>query len=292
MALFDSDFLSKLEYLSLVSKRVFRGQLLAQRRTKQLGAGVEFSEHREYTTGDDLRYLDWSVLARHDELLLKRFQEEQDLHVYLFLDCSQSMRFGEPQKFDYARQITAALAYIALADLDRVSINAFAGEILATYPLTRGKDCVLSLLSFLEELEPVGQDTNLERCATDFVHRQSRSGLAIVVSDLMDPHGYREGLDRLRFHRFEPYLVHLYHQNEANPQLRGDVELVDAETRERKKVTVNERGLARYRQVFQQFLESSQDYAARYGMGYVQSSTELPFDELVLRMMRHSGTVS
>ena len=100
MPLFDSDFLKKLEYLSLVSRRVFRGQLLAQRRTMQLGGGIEFADHREYTPGDDFRYLDWNVFARHDELLLKRFQEEEDLHVYILLDSSRSMAFGDPIKFD------------------------------------------------------------------------------------------------------------------------------------------------------------------------------------------------
>ncbi len=105
MALFDSDFLKKLEYLSLVSRRVFRGQLLAQRRTMQLGGGIEFADHREYTPGDDFRYLDWNVYARHGELLLKRFQEEEDLHVYLlrFPICRCSMSFGKTRPvLDYA----------------------------------------------------------------------------------------------------------------------------------------------------------------------------------------------
>ncbi len=166
MALFDSEFLKKLEYLSLVSRRVFRGSLLAQRRTMQLGGGIEFADHREYTPGDDFRYLDWNLYARHDELLLKRFQEEEDLHVYFLLDCSRSMAFGDPPKFDFARQVAAALAYIALADLDRVAVIAFAGDIVADFPLTRGKGRILSLLKFLEDLPAQGEDTNLDRVAT------------------------------------------------------------------------------------------------------------------------------
>ena len=115
MPLFGSDFLKKLEYLSIVSKRVFRGSLLAQRRTMQMGGGIEFADHRDYTPGDDFRYIDWNLYARHGELLLKRFQEEEDLHVYFFLDCSRSMGFGKTPKFDFARQICAALAPLALA---------------------------------------------------------------------------------------------------------------------------------------------------------------------------------
>src|SRR5690242_20037667 len=203
MALFDSDFLKKLEYLSLVSKRVFRGQLLAQRRTMMLGGGIEFADHRDYTPGDDFRYLDWNVYARHDELLLKRFQEEEDLHVYIFLDVSRSMAFGKPPKFDFARQVAAALAYIALADLDRVAIVAFGGEIAADFPLTRGKARILSLLKFLENLESDGSVTDLARVASGFVHRTQRRGLAVVISDLYDPTGFERGLDLLRHNRYE-----------------------------------------------------------------------------------------
>src|SRR5437588_8808518 len=197
MALFDSDFLKKLEYLSLISKRVFRGSLMAQRRTMQMGAGIEFADHREYTPGDDFRYLDWNLFARLDELLLKRFQEEEDLHVYFLLDCSRSMMFGEPAKFDFARQVTAALAYIALADLDRIAVVAFAEAIVADFPLTRGKARILPLLEFLEGLEPQGTDTDLTGSVREFVRRRQRTGLSVVVSDLFSPSGYERGLDQL-----------------------------------------------------------------------------------------------
>src|SRR3954451_20398988 len=181
MPLFDSDFLKKLEYLSLVSKRVFRGSLMAQRRTMQLGGGIEFADHREYTPGDDFRYLDWNLYARHDELLLKRFQEEEDLHVYFLLDCSRSMGFGAPPKFDYARRVAAALAYIALADLDRIAVTAFAADIVDDLPLTRGKGRILALLKFLENLTPAGEHTILERVASGFVPRYMPRGVVMVA---------------------------------------------------------------------------------------------------------------
>jgi len=104
--LFDSEFLKKLEYLSLLSRRVFRGQILAQRRTMQLGGGIEFADHRDYAPGDDFRYLDWNVYARHGDLLLKRFQEEEDLHVYLLVDCSKSMAFCTPAKITRSNSIS------------------------------------------------------------------------------------------------------------------------------------------------------------------------------------------
>ena len=292
MALFDSEFLKKLEYLSLVSRRVFRGQLLAQRRTMQLGGGIEFADHREYTPGDDFRYLDWNVFARHDELLLKRFQEEEDLHVYILLDCSRSMGFGEPVKFDYARQVAAALAYIALADLDRVSVIAFADRIVAEFPLTRGKGRILSLMKFLEGLEVRDGLTDLARSAENFVRRSQRRGLAVVISDLFDPGGYERGLDVLRHHRYEPHVVQVFDRRELDPGMKGDVELLDVESGAVEKVTVTERNLREYRKIFEAFLESVRAYCTKYGVGGTRSTTDVPFDELILRMMREAGALT
>lgn len=291
MALFDSEFLKKLEYLSLVSRRVFRGSILAQRRTMQLGGGIEFADHREYTPGDDFRYLDWNVYARHDELLLKRFQEEEDLHVYIFLDASRSMAFGSPPKFDFARQVGAALAYIALADLDRVAIIAFGGDIIADFPLTRGKARILSLLKFLENLPADGSVTDLGRVASGFVHRTQRRGLAVVISDLYDPAGFARGLDILRHHRYEPHVIQIYDRQEAEPDLLGDLELYDIETGSLRKVTVTERNLRQYRELFNKFQESVQQYCNTYGIGCTRTSTEIAFDELILKMMRVAGAV-
>ena len=207
MSLFDSDFPKKLEYLSLVSRRVFRGRLLAQRRTKQLGGGIEFADRREYTPGDDLRYLDWNVYAKFGDLLLKRFQEEEDLHVYILLDASKSMDCGSPNKFDYARRIAAALAYIALADLDRVSILAYADKLLDVLPLTRGKDRVLSILKFLENIKTGGASTDLATVAKSLVNRAQRTGLVVIISDLYDQVGFKAGVDLLRHRRFEPHVI-------------------------------------------------------------------------------------
>jgi uncharacterized protein (DUF58 family) len=292
MPLFDSDFIKRLEYLSLVSRRVFRGRLMAQRRTKQLGGGIEFADHREYSPGDDFRYLDWNIFARHGDLLLKRFQEEEDLHVYILLDASRSMCHPSSEKFDYARRVAAALAYIALADLDRVSILAFADGVKDVLPLTRGKDRILSVLRFLENLEPSGSGTRLASVATSLVHRAQRAGLVIVISDLYDQQGFRQGIDLLRHRRFEPHVIQLHTAEEANPTWLGDVELEDIETGARRKVTVTERKLREYRKLFAEFLGSLDDYCRMYSLSCTRTTTEVPFDELILRMMRTAGVTT
>lgn len=287
--MFDSEFMKKLEYLSLISRRIFRGQLLAQKRTRQMGGGVEFADHRDYVLGDDLRYLDWNIFARLGGRLIKRFEEEEDLHVYFFLDCSRSMSVGKPAKFDYARQITAALAYIALADLDRVSVVAFADKIHDFFPLIRGKQHILSLLRFLESLDTVGETTDLSAAVGEFLHGKQRTGLAVVVSDLFDPAGFQKGVDTLRYRKFEPNLVQVHDPSEASPKLLGDLQLVDMETGFARDVTISESVLRRYKEKFGEFLDSIRRYCVGNGFGYTISPTSVPFDELILRMMREAG---
>jgi uncharacterized protein (DUF58 family) len=203
------------------------------------------------------------------------------------------MRFGDPVKFDYARQVTAALAYIALADFDRVSVVAFADQIVDTYPLTRGKDRILTLLRFLEYLQPTeNAETNLERVARDFIARGNHTGLAILVSDLFDPSGFHRGVDLLRHRCYEPTLVQIYDASEAAPNFLGDIELVDMESGLHKKVTINERDLKKYQEIFSQFLDSVAAYARSYGLTYAQTTTQVPFDDLILSMMRIAGAVN
>jgi uncharacterized protein (DUF58 family) len=290
LMLFPPDFLTRLEYLSLVSKRVFRGQLLAQRRSQQMGSGIEFSEHREYNRGDDLRYLDWNIYARHGDLLLRRFQEEQDLQVHLLLDCSRSMGFGQPAKFDLARQLAAALAYIALADLDRTSVAAYADGLLTELPVSRGRARIISIMKSLENLQPSGQDTNLEKAMQELLHRSPRTGLAIVISDLFDERGFQRGLDLLRYRQFDVHVIQLHDPREAQPDIRGDTELFDMETESVRNVTVSERTLDMYQQLFQKHQSAVRDYCRHNSIGCTQSPSVVGFDELILRMMREVGS--
>ena len=132
------------------------------------------------------------MFARHDELLLKRFQEEEDLHVYILLDCSRSMAFGEPPKFDYARQVAAALAYIALADLDRVAVVAFAGDIVADFPLTprQGADPVAAQVSRRARAAGQRDRPGAAWPGTSSI-AASAGGWRWCISDLFDPNGLR-----------------------------------------------------------------------------------------------------
>lgn len=286
--LFDEAFLKKLEYLHIVSRKVFAGRLRAERRSKRTGSGVEFADHREYTHGDDLRYLDWNLYGRLERLLVRLFEEEEDLHVYLLVDVSTSMSLGDPPKVDYARRVAAALAYIALANLDRASIVAFSDGLKGRLPPARGKGHIHKVFRFLTSLQPGGV-TDLRAAARAFVHQSRRRGVAVVISDLYDPEGAQEGLNYLRYHRFEPFVIHLYDEAELTPSIRGDLRLVDCETGAVREVTVTDRLLRRYRAAHEEFCKEIEEFCLHRQIPCFRAGLSVPFDDLVLRIFRAGG---
>lgn len=286
--LFDEEFLKKLEYLHVVSRKAFSGNMRAERRTKKVGSGIEFADHRRYSMGDDFRYIDWNVYGRVDRLLLRLFEEEEDLHIYLLLDASRSMKVGEPSKLHYAMQLTAALTYIGLGNLDRVGIVPFSDQLHEALPAARGKRRIFKVFQFLRNVRPGGA-TNLAKCAEDFVHRYKRRGLAVVVSDFYDPKGFEEGINELRYHKFEPFVLQVFDQKEVNPSLHGDLTLVDCETGEAKEVTVSKSLLKAYQREHEKYCEELNQFCTARAIPYFRTHTQIPFDELVLRIFRQGG---
>jgi len=283
--LFDEDFLKKLEYLYIVSKKVFAGQLRAERRGKRVGSGIEFADHRDYAPGDDFRYIDWNIYGRMKKLLLRLFEEEEDLTVYLLLDASKSMTVGTPPKFDYARRVVAALAYIGLANLDRVNIIPFADALKPQLTPKRGKGQVFRVFEFLGAVQASGE-TDMETSFKAFVHQTHRKGLVTVVSDFFDPHGCERGLKLLRHHGFETFALQVCDPVEARPNVKGDLRLLDTETGEERIATVSPQVLESYARAFEEYCERLETFCTSIQAGFIRTLTSVPFEDLVLRVFR------
>jgi uncharacterized protein (DUF58 family) len=290
--LFDDEFQKKLEYLYIVSKKLFAGRSRADRRTKKIGSGIEFADHRHYTMGDDFRYIDWNIYGRMDKLLLRLFEEEEDLSIYMLLDCSKSMTIGAPSpKLDYAMRVCAALCYVGLANLDRVSIIPFSNDLYRDrLQPARGKGRIFKVFDFLRNVEPTGI-TDLQESLTNFVHQTKRRGLVVVISDFYDPIGYEAGLNKLRYHKFDPFIVQLYDKKEANPPLHGDLTLVDCETGELREVTISSALLDTYKREHERYCAELDQFCTSRAMPFFRTDTTLPFDELVLRIFRKGGFI-
>jgi len=286
--LFGDDFQRKLDYLALVSKRVFAGRMRAERRTKKSGSGVEFADHRDYQPGDDFRYLDWNVYQRFERLLLRLYEEEEDLAIYIIVDASASMGFAGGEKLRYAKRLAAALAYVGLANLDRVSIVATNDRVMERMPTTRGKARIFKVFRFLSSLEPSGV-TNLGDALKTFVAQNKRRGLAVLLSDLYDPEGFEKGINVLRYNKFEPFVVHIVDPAEGKPKLQGDVLLYDCETGDEREVTVTAKVLEKFSAAHDEYTQSVARFCATRQVSHIEASIEIPFDELILRVFRRGG---
>jgi uncharacterized protein (DUF58 family) len=286
--LFDDEFQRKLEMLALVSRRVFAGRLRAERRSKKKGSGIEFADHRDYVAGDDFRSVDWNVYQRFGKLLVRLYEEEEDLSIYLIVDSSTSMAFGEQKKFDQARRLCAALAYVGLANLDRVTVVAVNDGVVSRMPTTRGKGRIFKVFEFLSRLEPQGT-TDLGTALKSFVAQHKRRGLAVLFSDLYDPAGFEAGINILRFNEFEPYVVELVDPAEARPALKGDVRIYDCETGEERELTITDGMLDKMERAARDYRASIERFCAQKQVPYFPADVNTPFDELVLRVFRRGG---
>ncbi len=286
--LFDDEFQKKLETLALVSRRVVAGRLRAQRRTKKTGSGIEFADHREYQPGDDLRYLDWNIYQRFDRLLVRLFEEEEDLPIYLLLDTSASMAFGQGRKLRYGKQICAALAYVGLSNLDRVCICTTGDDVIERMPETRGKGRIFKVFRFLRDVSP-GGETDLQAAMKTFVTRHRRRGLAVLISDLFDPRGVEAGINILRYNKFEPYVLHVTDSHEKQLALRGDVLVYDCETGDEREVTVTETILRRYGDAYASYLHATERLCASRQVPYLVANVDVAVDEFVLHVLRRGG---
>lgn len=288
---FDSDFLKKLEYLYIVSKKIFAGRIKAERRSTRRGVSVEFADYRNYTAGDDFRYIDWNAFARLDELLLKLYEEREDLHIYFLVDASQSMTYGEIPKLIYAKRVAAALAYIGLSNLDRIGITAFNTTDMNRLPTERGKGKIFTVLNFLDQIDGTGE-TDLESAFHNFVHMTKRRGLVVLISDLFDPKGFTAGLNMLKFQKHDLFVIHIIDEKEAEPNLLGDYHLVDVETDQLRPVTINENHIKRYQALFKKYCDDLDRYCTQREISIVRTMTKAPFEELILRIFRMGGFVS
>ena len=284
------ELLSQLERLELVSRKIFRGRMKGERRSKRKGQSVEFADFRNYVAGDDLRFIDWNMYARLDKLFLKLFLEEEDLHFYALIDGSSSMEFGDPNKFHYAKQLAAALGYIGLCRADRVKVELLDSSPTSAAPVLRGKANLWRMLQYLEGLQS-GNNCTLNEAMKSFALRNSGKGILVLITDLMDKSGYESALRYLVARNLDVYLIHVLSPPEIDPDINGDLRLLDCEDGDVAEISVSQRLIDRYRQTLATYIEQAREFCARRGIVYMMTSTERPVDRLVSRYLRQRGLV-
>lgn len=288
--LLSPQLLAQLERLELVSRKIFRGRMKGERRSKRKGQSVEFSDFRNYVPGDDLRFIDWNLYARLDRLFLKLFLEEEDLHFFAALDASSSMDFGSPTKLQFAKQLAAALGFVGLCRADRVKVEALGLSRTRPGPVLRGRHNLWRLLEYLDSIQP-GVNVPFAQSVKEFCLRNSGKGIAVVISDLLDKAGYESALRLLLAQRMDIYVVHVLSREELEPDLKGDLKLVDCEDQDVAEITVSRPLLDRYKRTLASFIDGAREFCSRRGISYVMAPSDMPVDQLVGSYLRKRGLV-
>ncbi|UCH34492.1 MAG: DUF58 domain-containing protein [Armatimonadota bacterium] len=282
-ALLSPEFLRRLERLRIVSRRTFLGRQRGERRSPRRGASVEFADFRNYVPGDDPRYLDWNACARLSRLFLKLFVEEEDLYVTVLLDTSESMAFGAPSKAHCAKQAAAAISYIALCSLDRLFVHGFAPRLGESMGPLRGRGCAPRFIRWLSGV-PIGGSTDFAGALKSFALQASKPGIAVVISDFLAP-DYQDGLKALMQRKFDITAMQVLAPEEINPDLAGDLRLVDSETGETREISVT-RGLLRgYLERLSGFESEFSRFCLRYGINGLLLTAGESFEDLALRAL-------
>jgi uncharacterized protein (DUF58 family) len=285
--LFEEAFLRKLDRLSILSRRAMVGQIQGERRSPKRGQSVEFADYRPYAPGDDFRRIDWNAYARLERFFIKLFVEDEDLLVHLLVDASGSMDWGEPNKLHYAVRVAGALGYIALSGLDRITVTSLGRR--AHLSPRRGRQQALPLFTFLQGLQGEGA-ADLAASLQHYAAAATQPGPLLLISDLMDE-GWREGLRALAARGFDISVLHLLAPAEVDPQISGDLKLLDVETEAAVEITADYDLLLQYRQALALWQAELSDFCGARGIHYVPVITSLPFEDLLFSLLRQRGVV-
>jgi len=286
----EPDFLKKLERLRLIAKRLSWSSAKGEHPTVRRGYSLEFSDYRKYQSGDDLRYVDWNVYRRLERLWLKLFTAEEEMNIYLLVDASRSMAEGNPPKIEYAKRIAAALGYIGLKNLDKVGGSGFAADLLAPLPLGRGKKQILSLFNFLTTLS-CGGETDLNASMKSFSSLFARPGLVVLMSDLLDPHGWRAGFEELLTKRHQLLVIHILDDGEFGLEPRGDLSLVDVESERERRLFLDADLLERFQRELRGYCDEIESFCHSRQADYLRTRTSTPFEDFVLLTLRAARSV-
>jgi uncharacterized protein (DUF58 family) len=283
--LLDPHFLEQAHALRIVARRVAPAGRWAEHRSRDRGQGMEFRDYRPYSPGDEMRSVDWNVYRRLGRVVIRLFEEMEDLPIYLMPDLSLSMWKEEPPRSVTAMKVVIALAAIGLDQHDRVGLFPFGEDLNTTIRPTSGRGR-LSVIA--EALTRIGQSAAEAKTGTDLASSMAklrglglREGLVVIVSDFFDPHGIDSMVTELKRTRHRPLLVAIARQQDREPRLRGDIRVRDCETGAMQDVTVDSTILQKYRDAYDQHFDRLRDFARRRQGGFLS----MDHDQDVMRQL-------
>jgi uncharacterized protein (DUF58 family) len=282
---FTPEFLARLEQLRLKTRREYAGLGKGAHLSPRRGSSLEFNDFRHYARGDDFRFIDWGLYGRTDKYYIKLFKEEEDLLTYIFLDASGSMGFPERDgKFHAAVATALAVAYVALASGDRVMVRVLAGKGSPPAPVfVHGRHRIVELARHLASIKPGGELDFAPALAHEMVSIR-RAGKVFVISDFLGLlNSVERALGLFTAANMDVSAVQILGATELDGQgLQGDVEVIDAESGERVRVSIGARERERYRESMMRLAREIRIFCSRSGLHYTLYTTDRGFHDFFM----------
>lgn len=286
--IFDLEFLKKLDNLAINVSMTMNEGALGGRKSKAKGSSVEFSDFREYSLGDDFRRIDWNAYGRFDKLFVKLFMEEREAAVNIFLDCSKSMDFGEDKKSIMSLKLAAILSFLALNNLDRVSITRFKEEGIEKSSALTGRTMFTRILEYLQQTEFSGK-IDLEALMKK-VNLKDK-GVSILISDFFTTGDLEASIKYLVYKKQQVILLHLLSEEELNPDLNGQIRLIDSETKLAKDISVTPNILKAYHKELTRFQSSIREFSKKLGVDYLLINSSEAIEKIIFEYFSKIGFI-
>jgi uncharacterized protein (DUF58 family) len=289
--LLDATLVAALDRLDITSRRPLQGTRQGERRSRRRGQGMEFADFRPYAPGDDLRFVDWNIYGRIERLFLRIFLEEEDLSLVIAVDESASMGFGTPAKFDVARRIAMALAYVGLVNQHRVTLAGLRETRAERLEGLRGRRKAAEAANWLLGRSVQGP-LDFAAATRDLATARQGRGVAIVLSDFLCEEGLDRGLHSLRVRGWDTFALQVLAPEDIQPGSHGvvgDLRLVDAETSREVEVTVSEALLREHRRRLESHNAGLRDLCTRLGARQLTIETTADLPRLMLESLRRGG---
>lgn len=290
-------FFSRLETLALNLRSDLRGFFGGKHLVRTYGQTVEFADYREYMLGDDIRRIDWNLYSRFEKFFLKLFTDERQMHVQIFLDCSASMGKEDPKKANYAVAVAAALGFLAVHNMDKLSLNLIKGE-KAENPFGTivGKTSFFRAISELENVE-FSEDSDLEKAITSSPSTGSSDGLTVIISDFFTKSDWKKAVDYLTYKKRQVLLLQIMTPDEIEPVYDGRLNLIDSEAEDladprNMKLRITRSLQMAYQEAMTDFKADLKTFCVSRGAEFISIDTDRPIEKMLFGELLKVGIMA
>ena len=292
----NDEFFSRLETLSLELRADLAGFFGGKHLVRTYGQTVEFADYREYMLGDDIRRIDWNLYSRFEKFFLKLFTDERQMHTQIFIDCSASMGKDNPKKAAYTVGVAAALGYLSVHNMDKVSYHLIKGE-KAENPFGTivGKRAFFNAISTLEELE-FDEESNLQKAVLN-TQTGSNDGLTVIISDFFTDSDWKKAVDYLCYKKRQVLLVQVLMPEEIDPLYTGRVNLIDSESvdlsdTKNMKIKIDRASQIAYEEALRTMLEELRSFCNSRDAMFASISTDQPIETVLFKELLKVGIMA